>query len=85
MTLKDYLEKNKIKLTSSQRFNLGIRIKNRYWEIYHQNMQKVIEDGFTVNNYEEQFLKSCNRIIIRYVTRDVVPNSKIIQLKSTTN
>lgn len=69
MTLKQYLEKNKIKLSQKQMFYLGRRIAD---SVYKRNGNvpwgiKVEEDGFMVNDYPKYELAKRPGIILRYL------------------
>lgn len=61
MTLKEYLDKNKIKTIGDQRSEIG-----RYISKLEHDFSYVIEDGFNVKNYNENFLtsKDVSEIII---------------------
>ena len=65
MTLKEFLEENKINATPDQRSIIGRLISKK-----GDSKGYVLENGISVKNYKESFLNDLNttRIIINYLS-----------------
>lgn len=73
VTLKMFLEQNKVNLSNDDRCKLGYKIA-RIFDSERQGVKtRTNEDGFIVRTYEKEFLYSnaVSKNIIKFLTKEV--------------
>jgi len=78
ITLKAYLNENKLSISDAQRFDLGYKVA-RLWDKQKRGKKTyIIEDDFKVRNYPLNFInsESCNNLILGYINDefDIISN-----------